>query len=245
MEYAGALGSTMRAALDPALLVGIALAMSACDRQPPQSAPPALKDVSSASASASASSVAAPSASAQDAGDADSGEGEDDSAATAPPEIPGGVTAPVGSWGISLTVPPAARVEHEAHADRHSVYLSSLVSVTLHLARAPAPASLADAAEAWNSDDDSRNLGEGVTRSGVLYGVRTFKVRVGVPSPVRGQHIHTYEKVSRVYAVLPLDKDKSVRCTGYVERGVQSESDPDIQAVRSICLSMRPHKASK
>ena len=70
-------------------------------------------------------------------------------------------------------------------------------------------------------------------------------MRVGVPSPVRGQHIHTYEKVSRVYAVLPLDKDKSVRCTGYVERGVQSASDPDIQAVRSICLSMRPHKASK
>ena len=152
----------------------------------------------------------------------------------------GGLTTPVGSWGIAITVPPSARSQHEAHADRHNVYLSDGVSVTLNRINVPAPASREEAARAWDEGKDSRKLGEGVTKDGVFYGIRTFKVRVGVPS-MPGQHLHTWKQVSRVYAVIALDQASHVRCTGYVEHGVATADHPDILATRAICLSMRKH----
>jgi hypothetical protein len=176
--------------------------------------------------------------------------GEPDSGAGATAEsLAGGATGEgsttlVGSWGIAITVPPYARSEHEAHAGRHSVYLSDLVSVTLHRVDLPAPASLSEALRAWDGDEDMKNLGEGVTPNGVFYGVRTFRVRVGVPT-VPGQFIHRWKQVSRVYAVLGLDQGSRVSCTGYVERGVDTADDPDLQAVRAICLSMRKRSAIK
>jgi hypothetical protein len=158
------------------------------------------------------------------------------------PEPPGEpipeATTPVGNWGIAIAVPPGARSEHEAPAERHSVYLSDLVVVKLFKVNLAAPTSLAEAAKGWDQERGLRKLGEGVTPNGAFYGIRTFEARVGVSS-MEGQAQHTWKPVSRVYAVLPLGPDSRVMCTGYVEKGAESAADPDIQAVRKICLSMR------
>lgn len=216
------------------LLAGVAIAVSSCP-SPVRSRPqPVHESASPRGAGASDAASPAGATAASTAGDVS------DARTEAPDgEAPAvGLTAPVGTWGIAITVPPSARSEHEAHADRHNVYLSQSVSVTLSRIKVPAPASLAEAAKFWNQDKNSKNLGEGVTPSGVFYGVRTFEVRVGVPS-MPGEHLHTWKKVSRVYAVIALEPASHVECTGYVEHGVEAADHPDIQAVRAICLSMR------
>jgi hypothetical protein len=147
-------------------------------------------------------------------------------------------TAPIGSWGVSIYVPPGARSEHEAQAERHSVHLSDQVVVKLFRVSLAAPASLAEAVKPWNNDEGLKNLGEGVTPNGAFYAIRGFKVRVGASSMLDDNR-PTWSEVSRVYAVLPVGPDSRVQCTGYVEHGAESAADPDIQAVRKICLSMR------
>lgn len=147
-------------------------------------------------------------------------------------------TAPIGSWGISIYMPPDARSEHEAQAERHTISLSDQVIVKLFRVSLAAPASLAEAVKPWNNDEGLKNLGEGATPSGGFYAIRSFRVRVGVSS-MEGDNRHTWNEVSRVYSVIPLGPDSRVQCTGYVEHGAESAADPDIQAVRKICLSMR------
>ena len=60
-------------------------------------------------------------------------------------------------------------------------------------------------------------------------------------SKISYRHKHRLQQVSRVHAVLALDHGSHVTCTGYVEHGVDTADDPDIQAVRKICLSMHKH----
>jgi hypothetical protein len=231
----------MKVAFAAVVLSGVTLAMSACQQQPRCEPPQKREDIASG-----APRIASPksSGSAMEAREPD-GAMEATEPAPEDDEITGGTTIPVGSWGITITIPKGASSQHEAKAERHTIDLSADVSVTLHKVNLPAPTSLAEAAKGWNSDDDSKNLGEGVTPNGVFYGVRTFQVRVGVPNLPRGRHLHALKQVSRVYAVLALDQGSRVTCTGYVERGVVTARDPDIKAVRAICMSMRKAKAGE
>ncbi len=230
----------MKVAFAAVALSGVALAMISCTQNGGSTPPPKGEDVASG-----APRIARPkgSGSAVEAREPAGGI-EANAPAPADDAATGGATIPVGSWGITITIPTGARSLHEAHAERHNVDLSWGVSVTLHRVNLPAPASLAEAVKGWNDDEDSTNLGEGVTPNGVFYGVRTFRVRVGVPGGPGGRHLHTWKDVSRVYAMVALDQGSRVTCTGYVERGVESANDPDIKAVRAICLSMRKAKAS-
>jgi hypothetical protein len=208
--------------------VAFGLSSSACQRQPESKPPQGAEDSTAAGDGAS--------------------KPEDPGATAAPAPAVNmtfeEATVPVGSWGVSIYVPPGARSEHEVEAERHSVHISDRVVVKLVKVHLPAPASLAEAAKGWNTEKETRNLGEGTTPSGAFYGIRTFKARVGV-SAMEGQQKPTWEPVSRVYAVLGVDPEIRVLCTGYVEHGAESAADPDIQAVSKVCLSMRKTTASK
>ena len=210
--------------------------MSSCQR-PEQRRPPRIReDISSRSVSKDAG--AAHGESAVDAGAR--GDAEDTKTQAPHRDAPTEGATPVGRWGVAINVPPSATSEHDAHAERHRIRLSYGVSVVLTRIDLPAPASLSEAVKAWNHEADVENLGEGVTPSGAFYGIRTFQVRAGMPGG-SGRHKHMLQQVSRVHAVLALDHGSHVTCTGYVEHGVDTADDPDIQAVRKICLSMHKY----
>lgn len=152
-------------------------------------------------------------------------------------------TVPVGSWGISIYVPPGARSEHEGEAERHTVHVSDRVVVKLFKVNLPAPSSLAEAKQSWDQEKGIKSLGEGVTPNGAFYGVRTFQARVGVSS-MEGNSGQTMQPIARVYAVMAIDSLSRVQCTGYVEHGAESAADPDIQTAGKVCLSMRKSNAT-
>jgi hypothetical protein len=141
---------------------------------------------------------------------------------------------PIGNWGVELFVPEGAESLHYPDADRHSIRLSENASVGL--------VRVASAARTERTDGDQernvRVLERGTTPDGFPYTILSFSVRVGVPSPT-GKHLHTFEEVTRVYADLAIDDHTRVECTGYLEHGIESMADPDIQMLRRICLSLR------
>jgi len=145
--------------------------------------------------------------------------------------------AALGAWGVEIVVPAGASSEHEAAADRHTVYLRDGVQVGLSRVELAAPASLQEALGPWDLGDEVRKLGEGTTADGVHYAVRAFRVRDGRSSG--GQHVHFFIKVARVYAVLAVGATRRIECTGYVEHDVAGADDPDLVAVREVCLSLR------
>ena len=155
------------------------------------------------------------------------------SASSVPP-----TTVALESWGVAIDVPPGTATTHEPEARRYVVELRHDVVVALTYVDAPMPAEAALAAE-WDSGKDLRNLGQGVTPHGARFALRAFSVRVGFPGKA-GQTVHTFKGVGRAYAILPMGDDGYVRCTGYVERSVESAEDPGLRQVASICNSLRP-----
>jgi hypothetical protein len=129
-------------------------------------------------------------------------------------------------------------VQHQAAADRHTIYLRYRVEVALRRVALPAPASLAEALEPWDQGDELRKFGEGTTPDGVLYALRAFQVRDGMSGP-GGQTVHFFIQVARVYAVLAVNATRRVECTGYVEHDVDDDKDADLVAGRAVGLSRR------
>jgi hypothetical protein len=213
-----------------AALAGVAVLMSsaACGEQTTGTPPQTPEDVASSGADAT--------------GDRGAGSGPEAPAPAA--DIPiEAATVPVGTWGISIYVPPGARSEHEGEAERHTVHVSDRVVVKLFKVNLPAPSSLAEAKQSWDQEKGIKNLGEGVTPNGAFYGVRTFQARVGVSS-MEGHSGQTMQPVARVYAVMAIDSLSRVQCTGYVEHGAESAAEPDIQTAGKVCLSMRKSNAA-
>jgi hypothetical protein len=158
-------------------------------------------------------------------------------AAASPPIVPEGARTAIGAWGVEIAVPAGAKSVHEAAAERHTIYLRYGVQVGLNRIDLAAPASLQEALKPWDQDDELRKLGEGTTPEGVHYAVRAFQVRDGRSSG--GQHVHFFLTVARVYAVMAVGEKRRVECTGYVEHDVDGPDDPDLVAVREVCLSLR------
>lgn len=158
-------------------------------------------------------------------------------AADSPKVAAGGSRTGIGAWGVEVSVPAGAKAVHEAAAERHTIYLRHGVQVGLRRVELAGPASLQEALEPWDQDDELRKLGEGTTPEGVHYAVRAFQVRDGRSSG--GRHVHFFLKVARVYAVMAVGEKRRVECTGYVEHDVDGPDDPDLVAVREVCLSLR------
>jgi hypothetical protein len=140
--------------------------------------------------------------------------------------------------GISVERPSSANHLYEPQAKRYRVELAMDFSVGIDKAEVPAPKTLDEARRAWDSDAELVKLGEGVTAEGILWASRSFRVRIGF-SDGTGKTVHTFKRVSRVYALLPLDEKSHLTCTGYLERAVESADDADLAQLRRICLSMR------
>lgn len=158
-------------------------------------------------------------------------------AADSPKVAAEGSRTAIGAWGVEVMVPAGARSEHEAAAERHTIYLRHGVQVGFHRIELAAPTSLQEALKPWDQDDELRKLGEGTTPDGVHYAVRAFRVRAGRSSG--GRHVHFFLKVARVYAVMAVGEKRRVECTGYVEHDVDGPDDADLVAVREVCLSLR------
>lgn len=139
--------------------------------------------------------------------------------------------------GIAVVLPPDAGRDHQAKTRRHVVTLGAQLIVELQFVGQPAPRSVAELQAAWGMPG-SDELGRGDPQDGVRHIAVAFQVRIGFEG-MPGQIIHTFKRVARVHAVLPLDAESHVSCTGYIERDVTSNADPDLERVRSICLSMR------
>jgi hypothetical protein len=143
----------------------------------------------------------------------------------------------VRELGIEIWLPENAR--SEAQPERLSLSFPQSLSVALMIAHVAAPATLDDALRSWDSRSNVGSFGQGTTAAGVFYALRSFEVRVGVPGR---PGLHRIQTVSRVFALLPLDSQKHVECTGYIEHEVDSASDPNMQIARDICTSMRALK---
>lgn len=139
--------------------------------------------------------------------------------------------------GIAVVLPPDAGHDHQVKTRRHVVTLAPHLIVELQSVGQPAPRSVAELQAAWGVPD-SDELGRGDLPDGGRHIALAFEVRIGFEG-MPGQTIHTFKRVARVYAVLPLGAESHVSCTGYIERDVTSNADPDLERVRSICLSMR------
>lgn len=172
----------------------------------------------------------------RDAPDVITPEPEAPSARAAPgaaqPDVP---VVPVGDWGIEIAVPPEATAIHDAAANRHQVSFGRSVTVTLRRLAEPPP-TREEAARSWNAGRDVERIDDGALSNGLRYAVRSQVVRVGVGGG-DGRRRHRLREVGRVHAILPLDSGH-VRCTGYVEHPV-SPNAPDLERVKSVCLSMR------
>lgn len=199
------------------LLVALGSQLTACPRQAPPPPPPIV--TTPVPAAPPPTEVAEPPARAE----------------AAAPEDP---RTPIGDWGVEVFVPEGASSEHEAAANRHSIRLSENVSVALAKVPEPPRTELTHGTHERNVQVFER----GTTPDGVVYVILSFQVRVGVPSSRPGRHLHTFKTISRVFAELPLDPRNRVECTGYLEDGVESLTDPDIQMLRRICLSIRRRK---
>lgn len=139
--------------------------------------------------------------------------------------------------GIAVVLPPGAGRDHQVKTRRHVVTLAPHLIVELQFVGQPAPRSVAELQAAWGMPG-SDELGRGDPQDGVRHLALAFEVRIGFEG-MPGQTIHTFKRVARVYAVLPLGAESHVLCTGYIEREVASSADPDLERVRSLCLSMR------
>jgi hypothetical protein len=137
-------------------------------------------------------------------------------------------------WGVAIALPPSARREPCQCPHQCALGLVSGGSVTLSRATAPAPAKMG-LQVAYHGD--GAILDEGSTTNGVLWSIQTMQVRMGRSRA--GTHIHWFEWVSRVLAVMPLDDASHVTCTGYLEHRIDSAEDASIQALADVCRSMR------
>jgi hypothetical protein len=164
---------------------------------------------------------------------------------------------------VDVDMPASARTEELRSVDGNKylgtmIYVSgpcpgvddwtrrACVSVKLEAFDRPGWKTLAEAMAFWNRASEStgfdgrtpgRSLGEGMTRAGVFYAVRSFQVRMGF-SGIAGETIHQYEPIARVYADLTIGSGH-VECTGYYEHGVDTPDDPTIKTLVDICTSMR------
>lgn len=171
---------------------------------------------------------------------------------------PTGSLTPVGDWGVTITLPPTATLEHDAVNDQVRIELvpcaphprdelahGGCKTIVLRRVSLPAPATLTEARERWDREYPAERAGhpagvraleEGATPAGGVFTVRSFEVRVGIS---RGDRIvHTYRPVTRVHAVLALGGASRVECTGYWEHGADSAGDPAIAPLRDACTSM-------
>ncbi|MCA9641771.1 MAG: hypothetical protein H6718_20200 [Polyangiaceae bacterium] len=67
--------------------------------------------------------------------------------------------------------------------------------------------------------------------------MRSYRVRLGETRG--GTTIHYFERVSRVFVILPIDSGSHALCTGYLEYDVQMH-DGELQKVLAVCQSLAP-----
>jgi hypothetical protein len=146
----------------------------------------------------------------------------------------GGVAIP--EWGVALDVPE--RANHGFDGDTYVVAIAWNTSVRITRVAEPAPAGASAAGkyfDALDAGDNVELLTQG-QRGIVSYRAVSFEVRVGFRSG--DQNIHRIERVSRVYAVVPLDAGHHLRCTGYLEYDAKDSAELD--RVIDVCASLRP-----
>ncbi len=158
----------------------------------------------------------------------------------APPDAAVAMT-PIGAWGVLLAVPDGATSNHEAAAERHTLRLATGEIIELHRPAIAGPKTYAEAARQFDFGDDLAKWGDGTTAAGAFWALRTFEVREGFEG-MKGQTVHHLTRVSRAFAILPIDDQHHVRCTGFLERDVDSADDPVLQRLAKVCSSLRRAK---
>ncbi len=150
-------------------------------------------------------------------------------------------TKTIATFGVEITIPKRANTGVDPNG-RLDLALSWNESGTLERNTSSPPQTLKDASALWDARDFGRNklvIDEGASNK-VFYTVRSFEVRVGVPGGIRGQHIHRWQRVSRIYGILPLDSTSYAECTIALEYGHDITKDhPGVQGALGICASMR------
>ncbi len=146
----------------------------------------------------------------------------------APDAGDGGVAIP--EWGVALDVPE--RANHGFEGDVYVVAIAWNTSVRIERVAEPAPEN--DDAAALDVGDNVQLLTQG-KRAPASYRAVSFEVRVGFRSGDR--NIHRIQRVSRVYAVVPLDAGHHLRCTGYLEYDAKDSAELD--RVIDVCASLR------
>lgn len=109
------------------------------------------------------------------------------------------------------------------------------VSVRIRRISQPAPA---DLSAYWDRQDfgDQRQVIQNGEAGKPPFSVRSYRVRLGEKHG--DTVVHYFERVTRVYAVLPLDSGSHALCTGYLEYAAE-QSDAELAKVLAVCRSMR------
>lgn len=158
------------------------------------------------------------------------------SAAAPPPLVTASSRPPllhrVGDSEVGILEPPGSTATFDS-----SGYVLEIGAdrVEVTVVDEPAPGTIDEAVRDWPRS--TKRVGQAGRAGDVIFVVTCFDVRVGVPSPIPGQHIHRLKEVCRVYAALPLGSSRSARCIGYFEHPGENDP-PGLALLREVCSSM-------
>jgi len=142
---------------------------------------------------------------------------------------------------LSIVVPPdvEARPSHDPTNDAYTYALGWKHAVRVRSVEGAAPEAIA-----WQGmgSGNGRVLDEGRTGDGIHYATETLEVRRGARSA--GGHVHWFEWVARVVAVLPVDARHHAECVGDLDHRVEGAQDDALQRLLRICTSMRLEDAA-